>query len=217
MRGTKLVRSISVAAVLAMFAISIFAQQKLTHSLSVAEPELASPCATPSFDPFLYPNMLKNPSFNTVGPLGITTSWTGPMPYPFPPSAAADWGAHNSNFGAVISTRMMPSTGPQGPRMLYIRTGGNEGGVIQTFSSEHSGSAKIIGAAWVFVRHGNAQIGIHADGAPSVYALSTKIGEWELLKVCSDGNSTNSMFFAINQDANGGDFYVDAAAVVVSP
>ena len=101
--------------------------------------------------------------------------------------------------------------------MLYIRTGGNEGGVIQTFSSEHPGSAKIIGAAWVFVRHGNAQIGIHADGVPTVSAFSTKVGEWELLKVCSDGNSTNSMFFVINQDANGGDFYIDAAAIIVSP
>ena len=216
MRRTQLVKSVSMIAVLVMFAISIFAQQRLTRGVAPV-PKPPSFCASANFDPFLATNMLKNPSFNTVGPGGTSTTWTGPLPFPFPSSAAADWGAHNSNFGAVISTRMIPSTGPKGPRMLYIRTGGNEGGVIQSFSSAHVGSAKIIGVAWVFVKHGNAQIGIHADGAPSAYAMSTKVGEWELLKVCSDGNSSNSMFFVINQDAKGGDFLIDAAAVVVAP
>jgi hypothetical protein len=214
MRRTDLIRSIRTVAILLLCAIPILAQQKLTRSVVLVTPMSAPPCPSPAFNPFVFPNMLKNPSFNTVGPSGTSTTWTGPMPFPFPPSAAAEWGAHNSNAGAVISTRMIPSTGPQGPRMLHISTGGNEGGVIQTFSSAHPGSSKVIGAAWVYVRRGNAQIGIHADGVPTVSAMSTKIGEWELLQVCSDGNSTNSMFFVVNQNAKGGDFYVDAAAVV---
>lgn len=123
---------------------------------------------------------------------------------------------HNSNGGATITTRMIPSTGPQGPRMLHIRTGGNEGGVVQNFSSLHKGQGKIIGAVWVFVKRGNVQLGIHADGAPTASVMSTKVGQWELLQVCSDGNSANSMLFILNQDPQGGEFFIDAAALVKS-
>ncbi len=216
MRKTQLNKSISLMAIVILFAVSVFAQTNLQRKVAKVLPPPASPCPAPHFNPFLLPNLLQNFTFNTVGPNGTTTSHTGALPYPFPPSAAANWGAHNSNSGATIVTRMIPSTGPQGPRMLHIRTGGNEGGVVQNFSSRHKGLGKIIGAVWVFVKSGNVQLGIHADGAPTASVMSTKVNQWELLQVCSEGNSANSMMFIINQDPQGGEFFIDAAAVVRS-
>jgi hypothetical protein len=213
MRKTQSIKSISLMAIVILFAVSVFAQTNVRRGVGRVLPPPA-PCPAPHFNPFVLPNLLINFSYNTVGPSGTTTTHSGVLPYPFPPSAAANWGAHNSNSGATITTRMIPSSGPQGPRMLHIRTGGNEGGVIQNFSSLHKGTGKIVGAVWVYVNKGNVQLGIHADGSPTASVMSTKIGQWELLQVCSDGNSTNSMFFVLNQDPNGGDFFVDAAAVV---
>lgn len=205
---------ITLTAVLLLLTVAVFAQPSVRPSFSLTHPASPPSCEAPGGDPFALPNMLHNPSFNLVGPNGIVTSHTGLMPFPFLPSAAAGWLMHNSNFGATILTRMEPSNGPQGPRLLHIRTGGAEGGVLQNFSSLHPGTGKIVGAAWVYVRRGNVQLVIHADGAPTASAVNTKVGEWELLTVCSDGNSANSMFLLLNQDPTGGDFYVDAAAVV---
>lgn len=197
-----------------LFAISVVAQTNTGRGVKKLLPAPPALCPAPHFNPFLAPNLLKNFTFNTVGPSGTTTTHTGALPIPFPTSAAQEWLMHNSNSGATITTRMIPSTGPQGPRMLHIRTGGTEGGVIQNFSSKHKGTGKIVGAVWVLVNRGKVQLGIHADGSPTASVMSTKIGQWELLKVCSDGNASNSMFFVLNQDPEGGDFFIDAAAVV---
>jgi hypothetical protein len=214
MKNPRLHNFISLVAIGVLFAISVVAQIPTRPGMAKVLPAPPAPCPAPHFNPFTTTNLLKNFSFNSVGPMGTTTTHSGALPVPFPSSAAQDWLMHNSNSGATITTRMIPSTGPQGPRMLQVRTGGTEGGVIQNFSSKHKGAGKIVGAVWVFVNKGKVQLGIHADGSPTASVMSTKIGQWELLKVCSDGNSSNSMFFVLNQDPDGGDFFIDAATVV---
>jgi hypothetical protein len=214
MRKTQLKKSMSLLAIAILFAISVAAQTTPQRRVTKLLPAPPAPCPATHFNPFLTTNMLKNFTFNNVGPSGTTTTHSGALPVPMPSSAAADWLMHNSNSGATITTRMIPSTGPQGPRMLHIRTGGTEGGVMQNFSSHHKGDGKIVGAVWVYVNRGQVQLGIHADGSPTASVMSTKIKQWELLQVCSDGNSANSLFFVLNQDPQGGDFYIDAAAVV---
>jgi hypothetical protein len=43
-------------------------------------PQKANPCAPRGFQPFTNPNLLQNFSFNTVGPLGTSTTFSGPLP-----------------------------------------------------------------------------------------------------------------------------------------
>jgi hypothetical protein len=178
---------------------------------------IAPNCVMPDDDPFLYPNLLKNPSYNTVGPNGIHTQWLGPLPVPPPPAAAAQWDMHNSNAGDYIGTTMLPSSGPQGPRMLRILTRGNEGGVTQRFLPDGEGVDHFMIAAWVFVKRGNVMIGTNDENGVSSAAFSTKVGEWELLRACRNGDSKSNFFFAVNQDPKGGEFYIDAATVVALP
>lgn len=178
---------------------------------------IAPNCVMPDDDPFIYPNLLKNPSFNTVGPNGIQTWWLGPLPVPPPPAAAAEWDMHNSNAGDYIGTWMQPSNGPQGPRMLRILTRGNEGGVTQRFLPDGPGVEHFMIAAWVYVVRGNVMIGTNDENGVSSAAFSTTTGQWELLRACRNGSSKSNFFFAVNQDPQGGEFYIDAATVVALP
>jgi hypothetical protein len=193
-------------------------------SVGIADPQVlsliaqeAKPCAPRGFKPFTNQNLLQNFSFNTVGPLGTSTTFSGPLPNPFPSSAAKFWTVHNSNAGALITTQMVPSTGPMGPRMLRIRTAGNEGGVAQTFAPPNSGPAKVVGSAWVYVIKGQVQLATGKDGFMKTSAFNTTTNKWELLQVCSDGTEPNNWITIYNQDVNGGAFLVDAASVVKVP
>jgi hypothetical protein len=196
----------------ANFSVGIAALQVLSM---VAQK--AKPCAPRGFQPFTNQNLLQNFSFNTVGPLGTSTTFSGPLPNPYPSSAAKFWTVHNSNGGAVVTTQMVPSTGPMGPRMLRIRTGGNEGGVAQTFAPPNSGPAKVVASAWVYVIKGQVQLATGKDGFMKTSAFNTAINKWELLQVCSDGTEPNNWITIYNQDVNGGAFLVDAASVVKVP
>jgi len=175
------------------------------------------PCAPPGFKPFTNQNLLQNFSFNTVGPNGISTTFSGPLPNPPPSSAAKFWTVHNSNSGAVITTQMIPSTGPMGPRMLRIRTGGNEGGVIQHFAPPNAGPLKAIASAWVYVIKGQVQLVTGGKGFYSGNTFNTATNKWELLQVCVDGKKPTNWIGILNQDVNGGAFLVDAASVVKVP
>jgi len=184
------------------------------HSLIAQE---AKPCAPRGFKPFTNQNLLQNFSFNTVGPQGTSTTFSGPLPNPYPSSAAKSWTVHNSNAGALISTQMVPSTGPMGPRMLRIRTAGNEGGLVQTFAPPNSGPLKVVASAWVYVIKGQVQLATGKDGFMKASAFNTTTNKWELLQVCSDGTEPNNWITIYNQDVNGGAFLVDAASVVKVP
>jgi hypothetical protein len=101
--------------------------------------------------------------------------------------------------------------------MLRIRTGGNEGGVMQTFAPPNSGPLKAIASAWVYVIKGQAQLTIGGDGFFKSSAFNTTTNNWELLQVCIDGEKPNNWITIYNQDVNGGAFLVDAASVVKVP
>src|SRR5262249_20919738 len=156
--------------------------------LYTAHVQAASPAASacpPMF--FLSDNLAQNPSFEHPGPDGPQTCWEQGDPAP-PPSAAAEWFMHSSNAGAKVCSRLVPSTtpGPSGARMLRFVAGGNEGGVYQyvTLPPEKS----YMFSVWVLVRSGQVAIQSNAiTGGP--VAWSTKHGEWEQLRVC-----TNSLF-----------------------
>jgi hypothetical protein len=153
----------------------------------------------------------QNSNFSFVGPTGIATNHVGPMPAGGTPSGAQDWRAHNSNAGAVINTNLMGSTGPDGGRMLQVRTLGNEGGVFQKFNP--AGEKKVLVTAWVYVMKGQVQLGLGKDGFTSQAVMSTKINQWEKLSIVSDGNTENNWVWVYNQAPAGGDFYIDFVEV----
>ena len=131
-------------------------------------------------------NYAVNPSFE-VGP-GFASWPPGPMS-----SAATGWVMHTSNGGAPITTQLVPTTAPApaGGRMIAVRAGSNEGGIYQNVATP----AKVMFSAWVFVNRGHVVIGTHAMVNQGPYAWSTKVGEWEQLRVCTDGSFPPGWFF----------------------
>ncbi|HEX6738330.1 MAG TPA: hypothetical protein VF310_08670 [Vicinamibacteria bacterium] len=172
---------------------------------AAAQSPAASSCPTYFF---LSGELAANPSLETVGPNGPTTCWNNGDPSPAP-SAAADWFMHSSNAGASVCSRLVAPTtvpGPGGSRMLHFRAGGNEGGIYQYVDLPPDKDYMF--SVWVFVRRGHVAIQSNAmTGGP--VAWSTKIGEWEQLRVCTNSLSSTNMLVIYNQDENGGDFYVD--------
>jgi hypothetical protein len=177
---------------------------------SFAEPAAATICPPWGFvdHPNNSVNLAKNPSFERcIGP----QSGNGQ----FPPSAAADWVMHTDNFNAMVSSECVTThaPGPNGAKMLHFTAGGGEGGVIQFMASP---PPKVMFSAWVFVRKGFVQIQPHG-GAGGPVAHSSKRGEWEQLRVCSDGTVATDAYVILNQDPAGGEFYVDRVEVKALP
>lgn len=152
-----------------------------------------------------------NNSFSEVGPIGLGMNHVGPMPAGGVPSAAKEWKAHNNNAGAFVYTGLIGSNGPDGGRMLLVRTLGNEGGVFQVFNP--NGVKKVMVTAWVYVMKGKVQLGLGKDGFTSQAVMSTKVNQWEKLTIVSDGATLNNWVWVYNQDPNGGDFYIDFTEV----
>jgi hypothetical protein len=154
-------------------------------------------------------NLAQNASFEIVGPNGSPTDWQNGDPVP-PPSAAVGWFMHSSNNSAPISSQLVPSTapGPKGLRMLKFTAGGNEGGVYQLVNLPPNKAYMF--SVWVLVRRGRVAIQSNAmTGGP--VAWSTKRGEWEQLRVCTNSLFSTNMLVVYNQDPKGGEFYVDRA------
>lgn len=151
-------------------------------------------------------NYATNPSFETLGPAGSPVNWQNGQPVPAP-SAAQGWFMHSSNAGAAVMSELVATNVPQngGARMLHFVAGGNEGGVYQTLANP---PAKMMFSVWVKVRRGKVGIQPHG-GNMGPAAFSTKIGEWEQLRVCTDGSVPTNMLVIYNQDPNGGEFWVD--------
>ena len=172
---------------------------------------LAAQCGgdCPPFTPPSGPNLLANPDFEIVGPCGGFTWWFQNQGNCGTNSAADVWQTHSSNQGALLRTTSVASTLPIGgqARMLRIIAGGNEGGVFQ---SVPLGPVKVMASVWVFVRRGHVVLG--TDFATvGRYSWNTKVGEWELLRVCTDGSFSVDGFFVYNEDPAGGDFVIDRA------
>jgi hypothetical protein len=155
-----------------------------------------------------HPNLLQNPSFEIVGVNGPSTYWSGPMPFPFPESAAAGWGMHNDNFGCGIKTNLVPSTRPGGGMyMIAVKAGGVETGILQTLPSNPN---PIVASVWVYVKSGFVIMQTSA-GSLGPYAKSTKLNDWELLQLYNDGSTPVDYYSILNQSPGGGAFYADLA------
>jgi hypothetical protein len=123
---------------------------------------------------------------------------------------------HSSNDSAKVYSSLVQTDapGPSGHRMLYFRAGGNEGGVYQII--QNAGS-RVMFSAWVKVISGQVVLGANAMVDQTPYSWSTKHGEWEQLRVCTDGSYQNTYFFILNEAARGGVFYVDRVEVKQIP
>lgn len=159
-------------------------------------------------------NYAQNPGFEIAGPNGSLTTWQNGDPTPAP-SAAAGWSMHSSNAGARVLSELVTThaPGPNGARMLRFVAGGNEGGIYQLINNP---PAKVMFSAWVFVRSGRAELQADALTQGPV-AWTTKTGEWEQLRVCTDGSVPTNWFLIYNQDPRGGEFYVDRVEVRALP
>lgn len=158
---------------------------------------------------FVTGNTAANPGFENAQPgvpVGATTCWSprgGSTD-----SAAANWTMHSSNGGAKVCSTLVPSSAPggKGGLMLQFSAGGNEGGVFQPIPN-NAGKTYMF-SAWVKVSKG--QVALQPNGgAAGPVSWSTKKGEWEQLRVCTDATGVSDAMVIYNQDPAGGLFYVD--------
>jgi hypothetical protein len=172
--------------------------------------------ASPFCPPYSFPdtiNLAVNPSFET-GP-GPQTWPPGPTP---PPSAASSWFMHTDNFSALVKSNLVTTNvpGPGGSRMLHFVAGGAEGGVYQQLAAS---PANLMFSAWVRVKRGH--VVLQADGSttgPSAWSTKTAsrlmpTGEWEQLRVCTNGAAPTGYFILWNEDPTGGEFWVDRVEI----
>ena len=184
------------------------AASALACSAALAQSPAASSCPGFSISPT---NVAINPGFELAAanvPMGETTCWQNGNPLPTN-SAAAGWLMHTSNALARVCSRLIDSTtpGPNGRRMLAFRAGGNEGGIYQDVRGIVDPARAYMFSAWVLVRSGKVGMSGTNGGGPA--AFTTKIGEWEQLRVCTNSRAVTDILSIYNQDAAGGTFFVD--------
>ena len=181
----------------------------VVSSAALAQSSAASQCPAFSISPT---NVAVNPGFELAAanvPMGETTCWQNGDPL-LMNSAAAGWQMHTSNTLARVCSRLINSTtpGPNGRRMLAFRAGGNEGGIYQDVRGIVDPARAYMFSAWVFVRSGKVGMsGTNSTSGPA--AFTTKIGEWEQLRVCTNSRAVTDILAIYNQDADGGTFCVD--------
>ena len=184
------------------------AASALACSAALAQSPAASSCPGFSISPT---NVAINPGFELAAanvPMGETTCWQNGNPLPTN-SAAAGWLMHTNNALARVCSRLIDSTtpGPNGRRMLAFRAGGNEGGIYQDVRGIVDPARAYMFSAWVLVRSGKVGMSGTNGGGPA--AFTTKIGEWEQLRVCTNSRAVTDILSIYNQDAAGGTFFVD--------
>jgi hypothetical protein len=179
-----------------------------------AEPSAATTCPPISF-PNPSQNLSKNPSFETCGTKPV--SCQGPNCNLLPASAAADWTMHSDNSGSKLTTQCVPTQVPQkgGALMLRVIAAGTESGVFQRLAPS---KMRRMFSAWVRVRRG--QVAIQLQGGttgPVSWSTTHHTGEWEQLRVCTDGTVESDYIVIYNQAAGGGTFDVDRVEVLDTP
>jgi len=198
-----------------MFLPVIQQGSEATADVGAAAAAAATLCPPASFVNNL--NLAKNPSFEIIGPKGSPVSSPKGNPNPGP-SAAQDWVMHTSNTFAKVTSELLPTTvpgGQGGARMLHFIADGNEGGIYQLLPTTPA-KQKLMFSVWVYVRRGHVAIQ-SSSGNQGPGAWSTKIGEWEQLRICTDGTVPTNMLVIYNQDPTGGDFSVDRVEVRQTP
>jgi hypothetical protein len=157
-------------------------------------------------------NLLSNASFETVGPAGASTSFTGYAGGGH--SAAAGWGVFNNTEGTT-STELVASAVPGGNQlMLHVTTDGGANGVSQVFLPIGTGPACVHSGVWVYVVSGQIYIGAGNGGNTGPNAYSTTTGAWEYIEgdniVCPANTFIIYSSYAV---PGGAEFYVDLASV----
>jgi hypothetical protein len=161
-------------------------------------------------------NLVKGNSFAGGGfeNCGLKKTWTEANPGNGL-SANTHWSIHSNNPPSKpVMTECITSTAPgaNGRTMLHVEAGANESGVFQDLRP--TVPLKVMFSAWVFVNKGRVWIQAHGGGTGIPAAASTKQGQWEQLRVCTDGTLAPDIFYIVNQDAAGGDFYVDNVEIL---
>jgi hypothetical protein len=182
-----------------------------TLAITGAAAMAASPAASACPDAaFITGNLAFNPGFESPAPgvaAGAISCWQGGDAVPAQ-SAAAGWLMHSSNAGARVCSRLVDSTvpGPGGRHMLAFQAGGNEGGLYQAQALDPSKAYMF--SVWVQVRRGQVAIASRGMmGGP--VAWTTKVGEWEQLRVCTNSLANTDLLSIYNQAPDGGTFLVD--------
>lgn len=181
----------------------------VASSAALAQSSAASQCPRFSISPT---NVAVNPGFELAAanvPMGSQTCWQNGDPQPMN-SAAAGWQMHTSNQLVRVCSRLIESTtpGPNGRRMLAFRAGGDEGGIYQDVRGIVDPARTYMFSAWVFVRSGKVGMSGTNDVAGPA-SFTTKIGEWEQLRVCTNSRAVTDILSIYNQDPAGGTFFVD--------
>lgn len=100
------------------------------------------------------------------------------------------------------------SSAAAGRHMLAFRAGASEGGIDQDVRAIVEPARAYMFSAWVFVRNGKVgPSGTHVVGGPA--SFTTKVGEWEQLRVCTNSRAVTDILPIYNQDPAGGTFFVD--------
>lgn len=185
--------------IIALAALAAAASAQATSPASIYCPPIG----------FVTGNTAVNANFETAQagvPVGTTTCWTPRSGST--DSAAANWTMHSSNDGDKVCSTLVPSNAPyaKGSLMLKFQAGGNEGGIFQSIPA--SPGKTYMFSAWVKV--GKGQVALQSSaGNTGPVSWSTKHGEWEQLRVCTDSTGATDTMVIYNQDPNGGVFYVD--------
>lgn len=204
-------RALCLATALAMFLPSVHAASSPAASACPDYFFMGVPSGSPGI------NLAVNPSFEvaTPGLPGPKACWSRGDPAN-PPSAAAGWIMHTNNDQASICTFLVPSEpiGPTGARMLAVRAGAHEGGVFQDHRLDPAKAYMF--SVWVKVYKGKVAIQSNSSTGGPV-SWTTKIGEWEQLRVCTNSMSSTNSLIVYNQAAEGGSFVVDRVELIEIP
>lgn len=186
----------------------------LLASLNAAD--AASPAASSCPDYFFNTttNYAQNPNFEIAAPdtpSGQWKCWRKGDPSPVG-SAVGGWMMHSNNLNATVCSAQLPggSPGPSGSKLLAFQAGANEGGIYQDVKLDPRKAYMF--SVWVYVRSGHVAIQSNSTTGGPV-AWTSKIGEWEQLRVCTNSLWSTNQLVVYNQAGTGGTFYVDRVEV----
>lgn len=161
-------------------------------------------------------NLLANPGFETIGPIGSPTTVTTAVPGGAGNSSAASWTLFTNNPGTIWTEQATYLTSPSGStRTLHVITDAANNGVVQVFAPFGSGPTNSISAVWVYVRRGTVYLGTGNGGNTGPNVSSTVNGQWELLSAPNGAQPANELI--VYSQNGGADFYLDDAEVYATP
>lgn len=181
----------------------------LATALGIAQAASSAASACPPAST-LSGNLAVNPEFEQTAAgvvAGSLVCWQAGQPLPAT-SAAGGWQMHSDNAGTRVCSRLVNGGAPgsKGARMLAFQAGAAEGGVYQSHALDPARAYMF--SVWVQARRGQVVIqSRNMIGGP--VAWTTKVGEWEQLRVCTNSLANTDALVIYNQAPGGGIFLVD--------